>query len=421
MLVTLTILSSVSSAAVVRLLNSRSGALQARLELITGAQCSIDIATYSICSDSSCNQMMGELIHARQRGVRVRVLVDGFKHDLSNHMFSRLINAGVCIREFHPLGPCPTRFPGYRNHIKLMTVDGHSLITGGRNIGDEYFAHSIGDDFVDRDILVTDCQAAASASCCFERLWSAKLSKDIVRPTALNQGRHFLGTFSSPFRRRADAHRCQNSEHCHYRSCDTLSDVPSTSICFLHSSPAVGESCHDISASLRSLIRAAKHRIVIVTPYVNLTREFRACLAVKVRGGVPVMIVTNSLRTTNQVIAHAKYVNQKRAIRRLGIDLREYTGTGTLHAKNWVVDGSVFIGSYNLNSRSQYFDAECGVIIHDSQFAVTTLRCILKHEVATSRRCRHNRLTVEDLTQSGLRPLQVLLLQPALPLISQHL
>jgi len=364
---------------------------------------------------------MEELIHARQRGVRVRVLVDGIKHDLSNRMFSRLINAGVCVREFHPLGPCPTRFPGYRNHSKLMTVDGHSFITGGRNIGDEYFAHSIGDDFVDRDILVADCPAVASASCCFERLWSSELSKDIARPTALNQGRHFLGILSSPLRRKAGAHQCQNPGHCHYRACDTLLDVPSASISFVHSSPAVAETCHGISASLQSLIRAAKHRIVIVTPYVNLTREFRDCLAAKVRCGVPVMIVTNSLRTTNQVIAQAKYVNQKRAIRRLGIELREYTGTGTLHAKNWVVDGSVFIGSYNLNSRSQHFDAECGVIIHDSQFAVSTLRCMLKHEIAASRRCRHNRLTFEDLPQSGLRPLQVLLLQPALPLISRHL
>ena len=365
--------------------------------------------------------MMGELIHARRRGVRVRILVDGFKHDLSNHMFSRLVNAGVSIREFHPLGPCPTRFPGYRNHIKLMTVDGHSLITGGRNIGDEYFAHSIGDDFVDRDILVTDSRAAASASCCFERLWSVELSKDIPRPTALNQARNFLGDFSTPLRRRTDVHRPQNSGHCHYQVCDTLVEVPSRSICFVHLTPAVPESCHDISASLQSLIRAAKHRILIVTPYVNLTREFRDCLAAKVRCGVSVMIVTNSLRTTNQVIAQAKYVSQKRAIRRLGIDLREYTGTGTLHAKNWIVDGSVLIGSYNLNSRSQHFDAECGVIIHDSQFAVNTLRCVLSHEVASSRLCRHSRFTVEDLKKSGLRPLQVLLLQPALPLISQHL
>lgn len=93
MLVTLTILPSVSGAAVVRLLNSRSGALQAGLELIKGAQCSIDIATYSIYSDSSCNQMMGELIHARRRSVRVRILVDSFKHNLSNHI---VLSVGQC-------------------------------------------------------------------------------------------------------------------------------------------------------------------------------------------------------------------------------------------------------------------------------------------------------------------------------------
>jgi len=407
--------------AFVRLLNSKSGALHARLELIDGARCSIDIATYSLHCDTSGKLLLERLIAARCRNVRVRLLVDGLMDDLSRSMFKRLTDAGVCIREFHPLGPVPKRFPGFRNHTKMMIVDGVTMITGGRNIGDAYFVPGAEEDFLDRDILLTGCSAIASASCCFEKLWADDLSRDTCRPTSLNCCRNILASLSQPCGSDRNEDRCSAIRCRRYCACDASLEVDSSAICFVDSSPSAGDRRHDISTSLLSLIKAARHRIVIETPYVKLSRGFRDALEAKVKCGIPVTIVTNSLRSTNHVVAHAGYMSQKRMLRKIGIRVLEYTGPGTLHAKNWVVDGSVFIGTYNLNSRSRHYDCECGVIIHDAQLAVATLRCMSKHELVRCRCCNEDCLSGKDLTHAGLRPLQLLLMQPVVPLIARHL
>lgn len=421
MLLTFTTCPTDSVAAVVRLLNSKSGAFHARMELIEGACQSIDIATYSLHNDATGTFLMEKLIEARCRNIRVRILIDGLMDGLSCDMLQRLTRAGVCIREFHPIGPIPKRFPGYRNHAKMLIVDGATMITGGRNIGDAYFLPGVDDDFVDRDILISDCSAVAAARCCFENLWTSELSRDICHPTCANRCRKLVCRLSTPLRTGPCGDRCAARRQNHFCPCDRAAEVAPGTVFFVHSSPADTESCHDISASLLSLVKAARHRIVIETPYVTLSREFRKVLESKVQCGIPVIIVTNSLCTTNHVIAHAGYMQQKRMLRRAGIQILEYTGPGTLHTKSWVVDGSVFIGSYNLNSRSRHYDCECGVIIHDAQLAVTLLQCMNRHELASCRRCQEDCLRQKDLTSSGIRPLQLLLMRPLVPFIARHL
>jgi putative cardiolipin synthase len=410
-----------SSGTTVRLLNSKPGAFHARMELVEGACCSIDIATYSLHDDATSTLLMEKLIQARGRNVRIRILVDGLMDSLSHNMFERLTSAGVCIREFHPLGPVPKRFPGFRNHTKLMIVDASAMITGGRNIGDAYFVPGADDDFIDRDIVIGDCPAVSSACCCFENLWTSELSRDVHRPTCANRCRKILSYVSCPWPSGYSSDRCAAMRQNHYCACDVTMSVDPDTICFVQSSPSETEACRDISSSLLSLVKAARHRIVIETPYVTLSKEFRDTLEKKVECGIPVLLVTNSLRSTNHVVAYAGYMRQKRMLRRLGIQIREYTGPGTLHAKNWVVDGSVFIGSYNLNSRSRHYDCECGVIIHDAQLAVATLRCMQQHELSSCRCCDEDCLQHNDWTGSGLRPLQLLLMQPVVPLIARHL
>lgn len=421
MLLAFTACPSICTGTVVRLLNSKAGAFHARMQLIDGACQSIDIATYLLHNDATGTLLMEKLIEARCRNIRVRILVDGLMDGLSGDMLQRLTRAGVCIREFHPIGPIPKRFPGYRNHAKIMIVDGATMITGGRNIGDAYFLSGVDEDFVDRDILIGHCSAVSSARCCFENLWTSELSRDICRPTCGNQCRKLVSRLNPRWNSGPCGDRCAARRQNHFCPCDRTAEVAPGTVCFVHSSPADTESCHDISASLLSLVKAARHRIVLETPYVILSREFRRVLEEKVQCGIPVVIVTNSLRTTNHVIAHAGYMHQKRSLRESGIQILEYTGLGTLHTKSWVVDGSVFIGSYNLNSRSRHFDCECGVIIHDAELAVSLLKCMHRHELASCRRCNEDGLMHEDLMSSGTRPLKLLLMRPVVPFISRHL
>lgn len=73
-------------------------------------------------------------------GVKVRLLCDGLgSHKLSRRFIRTLKNAGVEVHFFlPPLTSLMDRRFNYRNHRKILVVDGLIGYTGGLNIGDDY-------------------------------------------------------------------------------------------------------------------------------------------------------------------------------------------------------------------------------------------------------------------------------------------
>ena len=119
-------------------------ALQALLELITRAKRSIDISTYVFGHDVVGRQIAGALQQAAQRGVKVRLLLDGVGcwRLLPRHI-RPMRKAGVLVRRFMVPLMQPTRgSSNLRNHRKLAVADGVYLWSGGRNLADEYFLPS---------------------------------------------------------------------------------------------------------------------------------------------------------------------------------------------------------------------------------------------------------------------------------------
>jgi len=103
----------------------------------------------------------------------VRLLVDG--HDKNNQMprglQTHLLHEGVQIKEYHPPLVLKPYWIHNRMHDKLFIVDGEHLITGGRNLKDEYFGLDC-KNFVDRDVYIRGC-AAAAARCYFMARWES--------------------------------------------------------------------------------------------------------------------------------------------------------------------------------------------------------------------------------------------------------
>ena len=94
-------------------------------------------------------------------------------------------------------------------------------------------------------------------------------------------------------------------------------------------------------------------------------------------------MLCNSLASIDKPIAHAGYVNQKRKMLRMGIEVWEYAGPDMLHAKGMLIDDSAVIGSYDLHPRSEYYDTEIAVIVTDAKFAAAFRRTFERHfEVA---------------------------------------
>ena len=162
---------SVVRASTVRLLHSEVEAFGMRLERIETAQSSIDLSSYEISDDNTSGRFLVALLNAVERGVAVRVLVDGHIGDnlMPKPLMHYLIEHGVAIRE----RPLNVRYQlelgRSRLHDKLLIIDRTHLIIGGRNLEQKYFG--MGDrKYIDREVYV-DGQLAGHAADYFEQRW----------------------------------------------------------------------------------------------------------------------------------------------------------------------------------------------------------------------------------------------------------
>jgi cardiolipin synthase len=114
-------------------------AYPAMLAAIEGARCSIALCTYIFRADAVGAPFIAALARAQNRGVAVRVLLDGMG---SGYFFSRarraLERAGVPVAQFfHTFVPWRMPYLNMRLHKKLLIVDGTTGFVGGMNIGAE--------------------------------------------------------------------------------------------------------------------------------------------------------------------------------------------------------------------------------------------------------------------------------------------
>jgi phosphatidylserine/phosphatidylglycerophosphate/cardiolipin synthase-like enzyme len=135
-----------------------------------------------------------------------------------------------------------------------------------------------------------------------------------------------------------------------------------------------------VAVRLGDAIRNAKTSIVIESPYLIPSKNLLALLEKKLKEGVYVQIVTNSLRSTDGLLPQAAYLKFRRRLARAGIDVREYKGPDPLHAKSAVIDGRiVLVGSYNLSNRSENLNTEVMCMAEDEELAQELLASIDLH------------------------------------------
>ena len=117
-------------------------AFPAMLAAIGAAERSVNLSTYILDRDAVGLRIISALCTAAQRGVEVRVLVDGIGTSRSAiAMARRLRGAGAMLSIFHPLFGLWVRRPSInmRNHRKLLIIDGKIGFTGGINLSSRHF------------------------------------------------------------------------------------------------------------------------------------------------------------------------------------------------------------------------------------------------------------------------------------------
>jgi cardiolipin synthase C len=135
-------------------------------------------------------------------------------------------------------------------------------------------------------------------------------------------------------------------------------------------------------------INSARRSLTIETPYPAFSHKFKLALIRAARRGVRVTLLTNSISNSDQPTTMAALLNQKRAMLRAGIEIREYRGRGLIHAKSLIVDRTVaWVGSYNFDPRGDRLNLELCLRVTDPKLAEAiedgTLRRNVRSESVT--------------------------------------
>ncbi len=384
-----------------RILNDNREALQARIDLIQQARHTIDLAYFEVDTSEVPIAVLELLRQASQRGVSVRLLVDGLRRGLPVRLVHYLNCNGIQVRFFHQPPEGGLRCLNRRLHSKLIVVDATRAIVGSRNLEDRYFGCAERRNFVDCDALVTG-EVGARVESYFDWLWNLPdVKRDCGQEKLLDLQRLSYRPQGDPAWkdcwRRADSAAdfqglldqsvqrvtCRSGVQLESAQDWMTGAVGDLQIGLLHDCRADKSERHFQQHIVQMLDHAACS-ILIVTPYPSFAHQTRAAISRAAGRGVSITIVTNSLRSCDQLCVYAAYQNQKRQLLRDGVSLREFHGPDTLHAKLMIVDGQTWmLGSHNFNGRSDKFDLEMSLVCHSREGAAH-LRSTVEQRLACS-------------------------------------
>jgi len=303
----------------------------------------------------------------------VRLIVDANFQHIPRAVLAHLRDEGVEVRVYHELTFRHPSWLFHRMHEKFVVVDGQRYIAGGRNLAEEYFGLRKR-NFVDRDVYVEGA-SAAEADRHFEELWASEDVQDLrVRVSDGDKRKASRILDDAAQGKSLDGFIALNTGR---NWSEGQKDAQS--VRFLHDPPASDDGVR-LATQLETVIAAAKSEIVIESPYLVPSGSMLTLLEKKLKEGVRVRIVTNSLRSCDGALPFAGYIKYRRRMLRDGIDLREYRGPDTLHAKTLVIDGrTVLVGSYNIDPRSRNLNTEVMCVAEDETIAKELLVSIDRH------------------------------------------
>jgi cardiolipin synthase C len=413
-----------------RLLPLGSFALDARLQLIQRANHSLDVQYYIIENDATGRLFLHSLRDAAARGVRVRLLVDDLFTAQTDPILRalaeypnaqvRLFNPFCCARDSTEGRLVASLFDLYRlnhrMHNKLLIADGVIAIAGGRNIADEYFMLNMSSNFVDLDTFVMGA-VLPQLQHIFDKYWNsdivhpvqalvplavgpAGLDAEFARLSMLDHGPPELSAVDAlgygPISEDLDAGRVGLI----WAPARAFADPPNK----LARMSDEDEQEMSLSAQVRMKLWDAERDLVLTSPYLIPGRQGIQAFEDLGRRKVRMVVLTNSLAATDEPLAHTGYARYRRQLLEAGVDLYEISpertrrnkrlgvfgaSLGRLHAKTSVVDGErVFIGSMNLDPRSQTQNTELGLFVDSPQLAKELLRIVTISKLQSAYRVR---------------------------------
>jgi putative cardiolipin synthase len=370
---------------------------------------SLDVQTYIWHADLTGMYLAQQLIEAADRGVRVRLLVDDMDARAKNAGLAALAaHPNIDVRLFNPfasragvlrlIGEGLTDFSrvNRRMHNKSWIADNRIALVGGRNIGDEYYGASDGVNFVDLDFAMIG-PVVRDASASFDKYWNSPLVYPIESLDAANVTAAELDRLRALLTSQAiDAATSRYATE--LRAGDAVKrlvagDWPvqwSSKYKFVSDDPLKVTMTEQqpqqalVAAALLPWVKSAQTDITVISPYFVPGEVATDVLVSAAGAGKRVGVLTNSLVANDVAAVHGGYSRHRKPLLAGGVklfELKPETGTkadsslfgssgASLHTKALAVDKrSLFVGSYNLDPRSNWLNSEQGVLVENALLA----------------------------------------------------
>lgn len=313
----------------VAVLTNADAAYEAILEALEKAEHHIHFEFYTIRDDRTGRRFLEVLTRKAREGVQVRVVYDGIgSYQLSSAYVEELHRSGAEAHCFLP--PLIAFFDkriNYRNHRKIVVVDGEVGFLGGINIGDEY--------------------VGGNKHLGFWRDTHLQLRGDAVyylQQTFLNDW-EFVSKQKLP-----DASLFPEHELPEGRPVQILPSGPDVQF----------DSYFEMAFSA---IAAARHRIWITTPYFIPDRSLLIGLKTAALSGVDVRIIFPGVPDTR--IVHLATLSYVKELLQAGVRFFMYQ-KGFMHAKILLVDKMIAsVGTANMDMRSFFDNFEINAVFFD--------------------------------------------------------
>ena len=302
----------------------------------------INIQFYIFKDDEIGNKIIDILIEKAKKGVEVRLLYDAVGSRLfSDKSINKLKKAGVKVSAFFPSFMKIINFNlNYRNHRKIVVIDGNVGFIGGNNVGDEY--------------LGKDPKFG------YWRDTHLKLVGDAVKDLNIR----FILDWRYTTKEDLDLNKYFENKKYMLRNSNTSNNI---GIQIVSSGPDITE-LDEIKYGYIKMIQKAKKYIYIQTPYFILDRTLTDTLKIACFSGVDVRIMIPSKPDHPFVYwASSSYAGE---LLKYGAKLYNYNQNAFLHAKTIVVDDCVCsIGTANMDIRSFELNFEINAFMYSSKIA----------------------------------------------------
>jgi cardiolipin synthase len=309
----------------------------------------IHLLFYAWRADATGRRFRDILIQKAQQGVQVRLLLDWVGTSAPLSFFNPLKAAGGRVAWFMPPKMVRQSFINFRNHRKLIIIDGCVSFIGGMNIGGEYLswldlAVKLQGPVVDQiqEVFCDD--------------WYFSAGEEINTP-------EYFGNWSDP-KVIKNAHEYDMDNI----SCATISSGPHQQL-------------NATQEVLFLALTSARKRIWIMTPYFIPDQAIIFALRAARYRGVDVKLMLPAL-SNHPIVRRASRAYYAELLQ-TNINILEYLGM--VHAKVLIIDDHItFMGSANVDSRSFRLNFETTTIC-DAAILNTRLAAVFEN---ASNRCR---------------------------------